>query len=149
VARDFKNLTAGAAALGPDKALYLADATDIVRVKADGKRSVVAGGFVAPFGIAVDARGTVFVADTGTHSVYRIEKRGKKTRLAGSGKVGRKDARGEKAEFSHPTGIVVDARGNLYIKESGRQENSPWMHIRKLAPDGHVSTLARIRRSAG
>ena len=147
VAKDFKDLTAGAAALGPDRALYLADATDIVRVEADGKATVVAKEFVAPFGLTVDARGTVYVVDAGTHSVYRVEKGGKKVRLAGSGKVGHKDAQGEEAEFSYPTGVVVDTQGNLYVKESGRQDNNPWMVIRKITPEGKVTTLAKIRRS--
>jgi hypothetical protein len=51
-------LSAGAAALGPGKALYLADATDIVRVEADGTVTVVGKQFAAPFGVAADAGGT-------------------------------------------------------------------------------------------
>jgi sugar lactone lactonase YvrE len=146
VAADFKDLKAGAAALGPDRTLYLADATAIVRVGTDARPVVVADGFVAPFGVAVDGHGTVYVVDAGAHRVYRVEKPGKKVPVAGSGKAGHRDGQGLEAEFAHPSGIVLDAQGNLYVKESGRQENSPWMHIRKITPEGKVSTLVKIRR---
>jgi sugar lactone lactonase YvrE len=120
----------------------------IVRLARDGKVTKIAEGFGAPFGVAVDARGTVYVADQRDHSVYRVDEDGKKSKLAGCGKPERKDGRGEEAGFFCPSGLVLDGQGNLYVKESGRSENSAWMHIRKITKDGSVSTLAKIRRSA-
>jgi streptogramin lyase len=46
------------------------------------------------------------------------------------------DAKGGTARFSTPRGIVVDANGNLYVADQGN------FAIRKIAPDGTVSTFA-------
>jgi sugar lactone lactonase YvrE len=57
------------------------------------------------------------------------------TTLAGS-RFGHADAKGAAAEFRAPEGIAVDRKGNLYVTE---YHNST---VRKIAPDGTVTTLA-------
>jgi len=56
--------------------------------------------------------------------------------LAGTGVIGHSDGPGAQAQFNSPFGVAVDGEGNVYV---GDQSNH---RIRKVAPDGTVSTLA-------
>jgi sugar lactone lactonase YvrE len=89
----------------------------------------------APQGIAVDRQGNRYVADSGHERILRVEPGGKVTRLAGSGTIGNADGKGSDARFDVPEAIAIDAAGNLYVADT---ENN---RIRKVAPDGTVSTL--------
>ena len=96
--------------------------------------STIAGGFHAPLGVAVDANETVYVADTDDHTIRKIVN-GVVSVVAGeSGVVGSSDGRGGQAHFDHPTGIALDARGNLFVTDRNG--------VRRIAPSGLVSTVA-------
>jgi sugar lactone lactonase YvrE len=57
--------------------------------------------------------------------------------LAGDANTaGRFDAKGGSARFTTPRGIAIDTNGNLYVADQGN------FAIRKIAPDGTVSTFA-------
>jgi serine/threonine protein kinase, bacterial len=58
------------------------------------------------------------------------------TTLAGIGTTGSVDGIGIQASFWGPEDIVVDNSGNLYVADRGNSK------IRKIAPDGTVSTFA-------
>lgn len=89
-----------------------------------------------PFGIAVSPDGTVYVADgAGADLIYRIEPDGTPVVFAGSAE-GFADGAAESARFSTPSGLALDARGNLYVADTGNDA------IRRVAPDGTVSTIA-------
>jgi len=68
-----------------------------------------------PGGVAVDAAGTVYVADYGTHHIRRINPAGTVTTLAGTGAAGYVDDNGAIAQFHLPGGIAVDSSGTLYV----------------------------------
>ena len=125
-------------ALGPGGALYLAeDMGNRIRVIspagavvtlaggsggesgfADGKGT--AARFHCPRGIAVDAAGVVFVADTANHRIRRITN-GVVDTLAGSGQAGFSDGVGAAALFNQPSGLAVDPRtGNLIVADHNR-----------------------------
>jgi sugar lactone lactonase YvrE len=56
---------------------------------------------------------------------------------AGEGVSGLLEGDKSRARFADPFGLVADAAGNFYVADSGDNNR-----IRKIAPDGRVSTLA-------
>jgi serine/threonine protein kinase/sugar lactone lactonase YvrE len=93
--------------------------------------------FKSPGGIAVDTSGNVYVADTGNNTIRKIARGGPVSTLAGlAGKPGRQDGSGSAARFLAPLGIAADHAGNIYVAEFASDI------IRKITPEGEVSTLA-------
>jgi sugar lactone lactonase YvrE len=87
-------------------------------------------------GVAVDAAGTVYVADSGNHRIRRVAPDGTVTTLAGSGEPGLLDGTAGVSRFNNPSGVVVAADGTVFVADT-------WNNvIRKITPDGMVSTLA-------
>jgi sugar lactone lactonase YvrE len=100
--------------------------------------------FDDPEGIAVDAAGNVYVADTDNHTIRKITPAGLVSTLAGSpDDSGSADGMGVNARFDAPDGIAVDAAGHVYVADT---RNST---IRKITPQGIVSTLAGQAGEAG
>lgn len=95
--------------------------------------------FNQPRGIAVDRSGTLYVTDTYNNQIRVIGRDGTVTTLAGNVEPGLVDAAGDAARFNHPTGIAVDETGAVFVADTGNN------CIRKIAPDGHVSTVAGSR----
>jgi len=92
--------------------------------------------FNQPTGLASDASGNIYVADEGNNLIRKITPDGIVTTIAGTGHQGHQDGPALSASFSGPHALAVDASGIIYIAD---QFNSL---IRKLTPDGQVSTLA-------
>jgi len=92
--------------------------------------------FKSPTGIAVDASGTVYIADTYNHKIRKITAAGLVSTFAGSGAQGSDDGAGAVASFNTPSGVAVDASGNVYVADRGNNK------IRKITAAGLVSTLA-------
>ena len=82
--------------------------------------------FFEPWGLAVDANGYVYVADSGNNRIRKIAPNGVVTTIAGSGASGSDNGIGTTALFSNPLDVAVDASLNLYVL-SGNM-------IRKIAP---------------
>jgi sugar lactone lactonase YvrE len=92
--------------------------------------------FSDPFGIAVDSRSNVFVSDGGANSrIQRITRDGLAAPFAGGG-AGFVDGIASAAAFDTPSALAIDRAGNLYVADTGNNA------IRKVTPDGTVSTLA-------
>ena len=101
--------------------------------------------FNAPWGIAVDSAGNVYVSEGGgsglslppSHLIRKISPTGVVSTLAGSlGSSGLVDGQGTNAKFSYPRGLAVDSEGNVYVADSGNNA------VRKITPSGLVSTVA-------
>jgi PKD repeat protein len=109
---------------------------------ADGTGS--AARFEYPFGVAADSVGNVYVADTDNYTIRKITPDGVVTTLAGlAGNYGSADGTGSAARFYYPYGLAADSGGNVYVADT---ENST---IRKVTPDGVVTTLAGLAGNYG
>lgn len=99
--------------------------------------SGAAARFYMPSGVAVDASGIMYVADTYNHTIRKISTTGVVTTLAGTaGLNGSADGSGAAARFYLPMGIATDANSNVYVADYNSQT------IRKITPTGVVTTLA-------
>ena len=139
--------------VAPDGAVLVADFYNhrIRRVDALGNATTLAGSATngnadgmgaaaqmnSPTGVAVDAAGNVYVADYGNHRIRKITPARIVSTLAGSTQ-GFSDGVGSAAQFSSPHDVAVDAAGNVYVADRDNQR------IRKITPDGNVSTLAGL-----
>jgi sugar lactone lactonase YvrE len=133
-----------------DGNIYVADRDNhaIRRIAPDGTVTTVAGTgllghadgtareaqFYAPSDVAVAPDGTLYVADTLNHAIRRIAPDGTVTTLNALSErtveifpgvvVGAGDFRDgaiETALFNEPTGLAIDAKGNLYVSDTGNQ----------------------------
>lgn len=89
--------------------------------------------FQGPSAVAVNAQGVLFVTDNAT--VRKITAAGVVSTLAGTpGIDSHTDGTGSGAQFSSPSGICVDAAGNLYVADAAA--------VRVVSPSRVVTTLA-------
>lgn len=131
--------------------IYVADCNNhrIRLVTPDGVVTTLAGtstrGFVDgadtvaefnfPVAVAVDAIGNVYVADADNNRIRKISA-GQVSTLAGNGLAAFADGGPAVAEFRAPTGVAVDATGNVYVADQGNNR------IREITAAGVVRTLA-------
>ncbi|HWZ15721.1 MAG TPA: gliding motility-associated C-terminal domain-containing protein [Mucilaginibacter sp.] len=101
--------------------------------EADGKGS--AASFYNPVGITIDPRGNLYVADQGSGRIRKIDTAYNVTTIAGNS-AGYADGKGIAARFYGPTGITIDAQGNLFVCDDYNRR------IRKITPQGDVTTVA-------
>jgi serine/threonine-protein kinase len=101
--------------------------------------------FSTPTGVAVGLSGVVYVAEsvaTDPHPMHvRVVAEGMVTTLAGSNTNGYRDGVGLDARFQSPASLDVDQAGNVYVADTTNHR------IRKVAPDGTVTTLAGSTQS--
>ena len=132
------------------------DASVVRKIAANGIITTVAGtgkpGFAGdggpaasaqlngPFGLALDAAGNLYIADTGNQVVRKVSTDGTISTVAGTGTAGYMGDGGaaRSAWLNGPEGVAVDGAGNLYIADTfnGR--------IRRVAGDGTISTVAGV-----
>ncbi len=137
-------------ALDPAGNLYFSESAThtIRRITPAGDVTTIAGGtrasghvdgagttarFNGPSGLAVDATGIVYVADTNNHVIRRITPEGQVSTL--TGEVGNSTARDgplATARFFAPRRLAFDPAGNLFVNST--------TSIRRIGIDGNVST---------
>jgi DNA-binding beta-propeller fold protein YncE len=93
--------------------------------------------FSHPNGVAVDGDGNLIVADEYNHCIRKVTPQGQVSTLAGTaGEKGYRNGEGAVAQFHYPCGVAVDGDGNIIVADEYNDR------IRKITPQGHVSTLA-------
>jgi uncharacterized protein (TIGR03437 family) len=128
------------------------DLHEIVRIDAAGHATVIAGTGVAGFagdggpagaaqlnspgGLAVDKQGNLYISDTGNNSIRVIGSGGTIQTIAGTGTA---DFEGDggpalSAALNAPTGLLVDASGNVWIADTGNNR------VRELTPAAIASS---------
>jgi uncharacterized protein (TIGR03437 family) len=111
------------------------------KVTTSGIISTIAGGSSVntPVGVAVDAGGSIFIADGGNERIVKVTPAGAITTVAGIvGNFGYSGDGGPatSAAIGVPTGVAVDASGDLFITDGANQR------IRMVSPSGTISTIA-------
>ena len=122
------------------------DATGVITtVAGTGRRGsggdggpAVAAQLRAPYGVALDGAGNLYIADTANQRIRKVDAAGVITTVAG---FGRRGSGGDgdpatTAQLYDPTGVALDGAGNLYIADSQNQR------IRKVDAAGVITTVA-------
>lgn len=131
--------------------LYLYGGDSRIRKIAAGTITTVGGGVAPPAsaaalgaqlqypeGLAIDANGNLYIAETGNHVVRKLATDGTLTLVAGNGTPGYSGDGGSAtgAQLNSPAAVAIDPSGNLYISDSGNNV------IREVTPDHAISTFA-------
>ena len=144
-------------ALDADGNLYIADSYNhrIRKVDATTKKiTTVAGTGTAgydgddglataaqlayPSGVAVDATGSLYIADYDNSRIRKVDTTGIITTVAGTGEPGYSGDNGlaTAAQLNCPENLALDAKGNLYIADTKNNR------IRKVDTTGIITTVA-------
>jgi hypothetical protein len=93
--------------------------------------------FYYPFGVVVDAAGNLYISDINNNRVRKVNTSGVISTVAGNGSqsLSGDGAPATAAGMVGPSGLAMDAAGNLYIAEMGGR-------IRKVTKEGVISTVA-------
>ncbi len=134
--------------------VYVADAynSTVRRISAKGVVSTLAGSpgdtgwrdgagakarFNTPVGLTLDAHGAVYVSEYFNNVIRKITPDGVVSTFAGKpGKGGFADGKASEALFLHPQTLSFAPDGSLIVADTGNNR------VRRVAPDGTVSTLA-------
>lgn len=141
---------------GADGAIAIYDCGRVRAVGRDGLiQTIATGGTTNPFswncgssaigGIARDAQGHLFIADGLHHRVVEADANGALRTVAGNGtpRYAGDGGPATAASLFEPSGLAVDARGNLFIADTANHR------VRKVDPSGVITTFAGGTSTSG
>lgn len=124
----------------------------VIKITPQGKAELFAGGgrndkdgignnagFNNTNGIAIDADDNLYVTDN--TKIRKITPEGIVSTIAGVSRAESKDGDRTTASFLHPGAIAIDNKGNIYVTDNAPGKNSGDHLIRKVTPQGIVTTL--------
>jgi uncharacterized protein (TIGR03437 family) len=127
--------------------LYIADYANnrVRRVGPNGTISAYAQFPGNVRGLVFDAAGNLYAAVETNSTVYRIDTAGHQTIFAGTGSAGFSGDGGaaSQAMLNAPSGLAMDALGNLYIADAGNGS------VRVVTPLGFINTFVRVPSDEG
>lgn len=145
--------------------VYIAESSAIGKITADGLIRVFAGNRIysgSVDGVGRDARfegiqrmvfdrqDNLYVADTYSFTIRKVTPDAVVTTLAGlAGNPGSADGAGSAARFGWPEGVAVDWAGNVYVADTISFNRGEGHTIRRITPDGIVTTLAGLAGTYG
>ena len=111
--------------------------TGVANYSGDGGPATAAA-LLNPEGVATDASGTVYIADTGNNRIRAIDASGRIVTKAGDGTAGFSGDGGSStaARLNAPGSVAVDAAGNVYFADTGNNR------VRRIDASGVVTTVA-------
>ena len=140
-------------AVDGDGSLYIADNYRVRKVSPDGTISTIAGngnfGYsgdggpaidaqLSSLGLTIDTNGNLYISDVANNRIRKVSPAGIITTVAGNGSFGSSGDGGpaSSAPLNNPSGLAIDAAGNLYIGEA------PARRVRKVSTTGIITTIA-------
>lgn len=142
-------------ALDASGALYIAQADrqyNLIRKVSSGSIATVAGGgqstgdggpatnvsLSSPLGVAADAKGNLYIAESGANRVREVSSAGIIATIAGNGQASTSGDGGPagQAALNSPYHVAVDSAGDIFITQLGDAR------VRVIAPDGTITTVA-------
>ena len=93
------------------------------------------GTFSGPRGVAVDASGDIFVADTGDNAVKEV--------LAAGGYATVNTLAAATGQFNHPGSVAVDASGNVFVADTGNNA------VKEILAAGGYATVVALAPATG
>jgi uncharacterized protein (TIGR03437 family) len=90
-----------------------------------------------PQGVAVDAAGNLYIADTENNAIREVTPAGLIATVAGDGLAGYSGDGGQatSAQVGNPVGVAVDAAGNIFTVDASNR-------VRQVYPNGLIATIA-------
>jgi uncharacterized protein (TIGR03437 family) len=90
-----------------------------------------------PQGVAVDAAGNLYIADTENNAIREVTPGGLIATVAGNGLAGYSGDGGQatSAQVGNPVGVAVDAAGDIFTVDASNR-------VRQVYPNGLIATIA-------
>lgn len=98
--------------------------------------TIVAENLETPSALALAHNGDLIVANTGAHTIVRVDPRTKSVAPVAGTNGASGDQDGKAARFNGPVGVAVAKDGSIFVADTYNDR------IRAIAPDGQVRTLA-------
>lgn len=97
-----------------------------------------------PAGITVDSAGNLYIADSGSHRIRKVDSSGIIRTIAGTGIAGfaGDDGNGTEAMLNTPLDVKLDSKGNIYIADAGNHR------VRRIDSRGIITTVAGTGEAA-
>jgi len=99
--------------------------------------------FNQPYGIAIDSKDNIWVADRLNHTIRLIQKSDSKVYIRVGYTQGYKDATGVTAQFDNPMGLDIGPNNEIYVADNGN------FCIRKISAFGNVGSAQTVTTFAG